>query len=323
MDANPHAIREAYVYLDAVQKSASQYGDINSIDWDNIPVHILPQKTVQSNPLKSKGPTHSPHRESFVHESKYSSKKKKIKYKPSSPSAERTYQEISHEPPKTVVGTCTTLEKQYFRSADDPDPSEVRPEHILKKAFDLMRRKAKQGEEWFYICSQMKSIRQDLVIQGIKNEFTVEVYETHARMCLENADIQEYHRCQGKLIELYNDGIKGNTSEFLAYRILYTLYTENTIDMNNILQGLKEEDYQKEEVKHALDVRRSISLGNWHQFFKLSKICPNSGIYVMKFKFRSLRLEAIKVIYQAYVLFTKILQFYNCIYPHLYDHIDL
>lgn len=33
----------------------------------------------------------------------------------------------------TVVGTCTDIEKPYFRLGADPDPSKVRPEKVLMK----------------------------------------------------------------------------------------------------------------------------------------------------------------------------------------------
>jgi hypothetical protein len=84
-----------------------------------------------------------------------------------------------------IVGTCAELEKPYLRLTTAPDPSTVRPLVILKKTFALLTKKWITEKNYTYICDQFKSLRQDLTVQRIKNEFTVKVYETHSRIAVE------------------------------------------------------------------------------------------------------------------------------------------
>jgi SAC3 family protein LENG8/THP3 len=79
-------------------------------------------------------------------------------------------------------------------------------------------------------------------------DFTVHVYETHARVALESNDLNEYNQCQTQLKQLYHMGLKGCEMEFLAYRILYYVYlldnkkyTAGSTDMIYLLQGLTKE----------------------------------------------------------------------------------
>ncbi|KAJ3025819.1 hypothetical protein HK097_006588, partial [Rhizophlyctis rosea] len=127
----------------------------------------------------------------------------------------------------TIVGTSQTLEKKYLRLTSAPDPGNVRPLKVLRKTLELLKQKWKDEKNYTFICDQFKSLRQDLTVQRIKNEFTVVVYEMHARIALEKGDLGEYNQCQSQLMQLYTLNLPGNVDEFLGYRILYFLFTLN------------------------------------------------------------------------------------------------
>ncbi|RCI01877.1 hypothetical protein CU098_002141, partial [Rhizopus stolonifer] len=170
-----------------------------------------------------------------------------------------------------VIGTCQKLEKNYLRLTSAPDPSTVRPLEVLKKTLELLKQKWTTEASYTYICDQFKSMRQDLTVQRIKNEFTVQVYEIHARIALEKTQLKE----------LYASGIPGNVMEFTAYRILYFLHTQNWADVNATMAELTADQKQDSAVQHALAVRSSLATGNYRKFFLLYKMAPNMGGYLM------------------------------------------
>lgn len=69
-----------------------------------------------------------------------------------------------------VIGTSRELEKDYFRLTSAPDPSSVRPLNVLIKSLQLIKKKwSERIVEYIYICSQLKSVRQDLTVQHIRD----------------------------------------------------------------------------------------------------------------------------------------------------------
>ncbi|TPX14147.1 uncharacterized protein E0L32_000541 [Thyridium curvatum] len=199
-----------------------------------------------------------------------------------------------------VVGTCQTLEKRYLRLTAAPKPSQVRPEYILRQTLELLKKKWRKESNYSYICDQFKSMRQDLTVQRIKNEFTVSVYEIHARIALEKGDLGEYNQCQTQLKALYQLGLKGNPSEFKAYRILYFIHTANRAALNDAIKDLTTAEKSERPIKHALDVRSSLALGNYHRFFQLYLDTPNMGAYLMDMFVARERLAALSNICKAY-----------------------
>ncbi|KAJ5309104.1 hypothetical protein N7508_004483 [Penicillium antarcticum] len=199
-----------------------------------------------------------------------------------------------------VVGRCQTLEKNYFRLTSAPNPDTVRPLPVLKSALDLLKKKWRHDGNYGYICDQFKSLRQDLTVQHIRNEFTVSVYEIHARIALEKGDLGEYNQCQTQLRVLYAQQLGGHPTEFKAYRILYFIYTRNWTAMNDALADVTAEDKKDLAVKHALDVRSALALGNYHRFFQLYLDTPNMGAYLMDMFVERERLSALCAICRAY-----------------------
>ncbi|KAL3905668.1 MAG: hypothetical protein SGILL_009587, partial [Bacillariaceae sp.] len=71
----------------------------------------------------------------------------------------------------------------------------------------------KRRHDYLWFCSQLKAVRQDCTVQRIQGKFAVDVYECHARIALQEGDLNEGHafheiahssnQCQTQLKELY------------------------------------------------------------------------------------------------------------------------
>jgi hypothetical protein len=204
----------------------------------------------------------------------------------------------------TIRGTCQTLEKDYLRLTAPPRAELVRPLPILQQHLhNLKIERANQNRDYSWYCSQLKAIRQDCTVQRIQNAFTVDVYETHARIALEEKDLNEYNQCQTQLKELYLSFCHGkenaekevalrNQNEFIAYRLLYyvVLATEShkygsSSDIFKIMLSLTHHQLNDRIIKHALAVREACctDILNYYSFFRLWKESSNIGASHMKY----------------------------------------
>lgn len=200
----------------------------------------------------------------------------------------------------SIIGTSQSLEKPYLRLTSAPDPATVRPLPVLKKVLEWLKRRWREQGDYNYVCDQFKSLRQDLTVQRIRNEFTVQVYEIHARIALEKGDLGEYNQCQAQLKLLYEGGLVGKAHEFLAYRILYLLHTRNRQEMNSLMTQLSDQQKADPAVKHALAVRSALALSDYCAFFRLYREAPNMGGYLMDYYVKRERVAALATICRAY-----------------------
>ncbi|KAI5963807.1 uncharacterized protein KGF55_002687 [Candida pseudojiufengensis] len=141
-----------------------------------------------------------------------------------------------------IVGLSTNLEKSYLRLTSEPDPRNVRSQETLKLSFDFVMKKANSmdpKDAYGYLINQFKSIRQDLTVQHLKNEFTIKVYETNAKISIQNGDLGEFNQCQTQLRHLYHmersskslNEFIGSEVELLCYKVIYMMITRNNSEI--------------------------------------------------------------------------------------------
>ncbi|KAL7079391.1 hypothetical protein ACQ4LE_001398 [Meloidogyne hapla] len=181
-----------------------------------------------------------------------------------------------------IVGTCTDIEKSFFRLTTAPDPNQVRPPNILLHSLENAKKKYKETRDYRYASDQLKSIRQDLMIQNIRDAFTVKVYETNARVALENKDREEFNQCQNQLKQLYKLVQNcPNCWEFTSYRLLYYIYMKETLDVAYLLDELVPAAISDECMGFALMIWDAWSMGNYIKLLRLYAKAPKMSGYVM------------------------------------------
>ena len=215
----------------------------------------------------------------------------------------------------TVKGTCEKLEKEYLRLTAPPRADLVRPLRVLKRHVENLKSewKGKRVHDYEWFCSQFKSVRQDLTVQRIANGFAIEVYESHARIALEEGDLNEYNQCQTQLKELYaenqfDDDAMKNKNEFMAYRLIYYVfltgnkkYEEGSSDLSKIMLSLSADLRKDVSIAHALQVRAAVAEFDYHRFFRLYDSCPTRGAsFLMNFLVPNVRQVALNRICKAY-----------------------
>ena len=142
-----------------------------------------------------------------------------------------------------------------------------------------------------------------MTVQAIRNGFTVEVYEAHARIALDAGDHEEFNQCKSQLAQLYVSGLKSNNrAEITAYELIYYLLTKSMIDMGVALDGIiKDEELMADKkVQLALAFRKAWSSKNFSRFFKLYDQA-DAGMRALLDKFTSTqRKQAMEIMLKTY-----------------------
>ncbi|KAH7619748.1 putative SAC3 family protein B [Nannochloris sp. 'desiccata'] len=194
--------------------------------------------------------------------------------------------------------------RRFARTVDDPHPSEFRTRGALTRTMDYLRRLLDRTDVRFglvhkFLWDRYRSIRQDLYIQNISDEFAINIFEEIVRfhvlceheLCGEDQSVtdmegfnshlnmEQMNKALISLNEMYNKAAaKGrpspNEAEFRTYHLLSLMAQHGKFKGDqqaflSTLQALRPEVRGSAMVQWALKLRANFVAGNFVGFFLL------------------------------------------------------
>ncbi|KAG2386287.1 hypothetical protein C9374_002733 [Naegleria lovaniensis] len=227
----------------------------------------------------------------------------------------RLVDERGHEYAKAEPSLCV---KAYQRAAAGTVPvaSQVRPPHILRKSLDYLineildRDDASYHEVFLFIRDRARAVAQDLTVQHIRDERSVDLHEIIARfhimshhLLAEEEDFDAHQNLKllnnylKSLQEFYSElrmsGIScPNESEFTCYFILNRLSSDQ--EVMRCLKSLPNDILNSPEVNFAIKVFDAFSTNNYSRFFKLVDEATYLNACIMHIYFPTVRKSALQ-----------------------------
>eukprot|EP01053_Blabericola_migrator_P003406 Blabericola_migrator_1__3405@NODE_1_length_33786_cov_123_788665_g0_i0_p1_GENE_NODE_1_length_33786_cov_123_788665_g0_i0NODE_1_length_33786_cov_123_788665_g0_i0_p1_ORF_typecomplete_len1048_score146_06SAC3_GANP/PF03399_16/1_3e37CSN8_PSD8_EIF3K/PF10075_9/0_18CSN8_PSD8_EIF3K/PF10075_9/0_12_NODE_1_length_33786_cov_123_788665_g0_i01585418997 len=193
---------------------------------------------------------------------------------------------------KKVEGLSTELEKSYLRLCGPPDPVLVRSKSALQNSFFFVLRKfftkvlgrgqtslqigSPMGSDspYHYIDEQLRSIRQDYVVQGIQTPFLYFVYSVNARISQIYEDLGQFNQCQSQMKQLERilPCEPSQNVEFMVYRLLYAALNNLDSDYYKLELALRgnQEVFRHPAVQFAVQIRSLLMHNNFARYFRLT-----------------------------------------------------
>jgi len=249
---------------------------------------------------------------------------------PGEPKKKRSRQSVN------LVGRNRHLEKPYFRLTMFPKAEDVRPLNVLRQSLKHIKEQYLKDEDFTWANEQLKSVRQDITVQGLKSAFVLEVYETHARILLEHGDLNEFNQCQTMIHSLTTgvaESIGGDflddtellgyeddgdmklllsqtderKDEFGGYRLLYALVQNADVNMSlnetrlTVKEKTKDSSSQTlSSCLHAIQVAKAVIHNDYRHFFQLYDTAPHLSAFLMDFLVKRVRDAAYERIVASY-----------------------
>lgn len=242
-----------------------------------------------------------------------------------------------------LIGENQNIEKPYLRLTTFPRKEDVRPRKVLKKALHHVQKQYAQNGDFEWANEQLKSLRQDVTVQGIQKPFVLEVYEHHARISLENKDLNEFNQCQSMIRSLTGDAAGGcadeveaftraarpnkrrvktlvqsddTVDEFAAYALLYALIQRARLQLKKEVIRIRRLVSIRPQMKcanHAFDVVRAVEGNDYRSFFELYDSAPEMSGYLLDFMVDRVRVAAYVSMVAAYRPAISVLHLQECL----------